>query len=402
MLEQLGVREERPLVETVAGLVKRLPGATRVWRRIKHGTPVWVSPLPVTKARDRGRLTTDPEAVLAQYRASEVTAEPDDFVLYRIIGNDLPPRHEVGQARRNLAFILEHEPTFPQCEKRFVVNRIVDPDEERKILDLLEQAGVSYFRIPFRWEEYAQVPWDLVGVPRRYMPGSRRHRWLREDEQERVRATFYRHKNNYVMNNNGARNAALSEGRSLAKWVMPWDGNCFLTEKGFEDLRQAVRTRPWVPYLLVRMVRLEKNQDVFEKDIWSETFEEPQIVFRRDAATCFDPAFPYGQRPKVELLWRLGVPGAWDAWGIEPWDLPCPGYHADAGAYGWAGWVVRLAAALAEESAGSATATERMLVRTQAIVDLLRHLDRRTEAWGGGEHVKDECGWLYSAEGITR
>jgi hypothetical protein len=385
MLEKLGVHEERRPVETLAGFVKRVPGTTRVWRWIKHGTPVWVSPLPVAQARDRGRPSTDPQAVLAKYRASEVTAEPDDFVLYRIIGNDLPPRHELGQARRNLAFILEHEPTFPQCEKRFVVNRIVDRHEEEKILDLLEQADASYFRIPFRWEEYAHVPWDFTGVPRRYAPGSRRHRWLREDEQERAYARFYRHKNNYVMNNNGARNAALAEGRTVAKWIMPWDGNCFLTETAFEEIQETVQTRADVPYWLVRMVRVEENQEAFRSHESFEAFEEPQIFFRRDAALSFDEAFPYGHRPKVELLWRLGVPGPWEEWGIAPWDLPCPDYHADAGAYGWVGWVARLAAAPPGEGAVAASGTDRMLTRTRGIVEALQDLDRR----GGPREVQE-------------
>jgi hypothetical protein len=200
---------------------------------------------------------------------------------------------------------------------------------------------------------------------------------LREDEQDRVGARLYRHKNNYVMNNNGARNAALRQGRSLAKWVMPWDGNCFLTEGAFEELREAVRRRPWIPYVLVRMVRLKKNEDVFKTNGWSEALEEPQVMFRRDAAMSFDPAFPYGRRPKVELLWRLGVPGPWDAWGVEPWDLPCPGYHVDAGAYDRTSWVARLTAAPTDDAAGPLTARDRMLTRTQAIISFLKWLDSR-------------------------
>lgn len=106
------------------------------------------------------------------------------------------PRHENGQAGRNLSFILEHEPDLPRCEKRFIVNRIVDVDEETKIVGLLEQAGATYFRIPFRWEAYTQASMDVTGVPERYRPNSKRYCWLRTDERERVRARLYRHKNN--------------------------------------------------------------------------------------------------------------------------------------------------------------------------------------------------------------
>jgi hypothetical protein len=349
---------------------------------MKDGTPVWVPPVPVARAGDRSSPDTDHHSALARYQASAVTDEPDDFVLYRIIGNDLPPRHEGGQARRNLAFILEHEPDLPGCEKRFVLNRIVDAEEERQVLALLEQAGVGHFRIPFSWQEYARSPFDAAGVPRRYAPHSKRFGRLRQDQQARVRARLYRHKNNYAMNNNGARNAALEDGRSIAKWVMPWDGNCFLTRSAYDELRDAVRARPHVPYLLVRMVRLEENCEAFHADIAARPREEPQVVFRRDAAMGFDPGFPYGRRPKVELLWRLGVPGPWDDWGVEPWDLPCPGYHEDAGAFEWAGWVARLAAAPNGDGWAPVGATERMQTRTQAIVDFLKRLDRRVEVSG--------------------
>lgn len=373
------------LVSPLQEVVKRIPGSKRVTRRIRDGTPLWVSLISVSKACDRGGSPIEPDAVLARYRASPVTREHDDFVLYRIIGNDLPPRHEVGQARRNLAFILEHEPDLPRCEKRFVVNRIVDKEEERQIVALLEEAGVTYFRIPFELQEYAQAPFDVEGVPERYRPDSKRYARLHEDQQIRVQARLYRHKNNYTMNNNGARNAALKDGKEVAKWVMPWDGNCFLLQRGYEEIRETVAAHPDLPYLLVPMVRLDQNQQAFQAGIDLGVVEEPQVVFRRDAALPFDEGFPYGRRPKVELLWRLGVPGPWDEWGIEPWDLPCPGYDVDAGAFAWAGWVARLVAAPNGEGSAPQSARERTQARTQAIVDFLKWLDRRADVPGLGD-----------------
>ena len=59
------------------------------------------------------------------YRHSEQTGVPltssFEFVLFRSIGNDLPPRHEVGQTYRNVKFILENEKDFPGLEKRWCV-----------------------------------------------------------------------------------------------------------------------------------------------------------------------------------------------------------------------------------------------------------------------------------------
>jgi len=184
-----------------------------------------------------------------QYRKSPLSKQADSFVLYRIIGNDLVPRHRKGQSRDNLRFILENEPDFPNCEKRFVINRIVDSKEEEEIIGLLEEAGYAYLRIPFRLEEYRKLAWDVQGVPLKYAPFTRRFSTLSPAEQLRLLMRVYRYKNNYVMNNNGARNAALTEGRHLAKWVLPWDGNCFITQKAWQKISEAICSYPTFPIL---------------------------------------------------------------------------------------------------------------------------------------------------------
>jgi hypothetical protein len=291
----------------------------------------------------------------------------------------LPLRHEKGQTRRNLEFILQNEPQFPGCEKRFILNRIVDPGEERAIMDLLNQAQVRYTRIPFQWEQYATTYLDIRGVPQQHLPGSWRYRWLHIDEKERIQARLYRYKNNYAMNNNGARNLALREGRARAKWIMPWDGNCFLTHEGFQEIHNTIAASPHIPYFLINLLRVHDNFKVFGRPTNhssnSAKLEEPQLIFRQDAQTEFNTAYPYGRRPKVELLWRLAVPGPWDYWGIEPWDLPCPAYDPDAGAYAWAGTVLRLATAPTSQSNSPAQDERRSKVRTRAILHFLDYLD---------------------------
>src|SRR5690606_6324998 len=79
------------------------------------------------------------EQLKAEYKEKGLDQLPDTFVLYRIIGNDLYPRHKKGQSRENLQFILENEPQLDGCEKRWVVNRIIDKDEERAIIELLKK-----------------------------------------------------------------------------------------------------------------------------------------------------------------------------------------------------------------------------------------------------------------------
>lgn len=359
-------------------LVSLVPGAVWARRRLLASGFAPRERVPLDRPSLRRRPPApDPAQLRSAYLAGPVSAMPDTFVLYRIIGNDLPPRHARGQCRENLAFILAHEPELPGCEKRFVVNRIVDAEEDRAVIALLEKAGMRYIHIPFDEATYRGMPWDIEGVPARYAPWSNRFSRLSESEQGRILMRLYRHKNNYVMNNNGARNAALREGRAIAKWVLPWDGNCFVTASAWSEIRAAVLAMPEQPYFTVPMARITDNTMLFDPDHRPRAAEEPQILFRCDASEEFDTDYPYGRRPKVELLWRLGVPGPWDDWAIEPWDLPCPSYAADAGVCAGAGWVARLFSGRTtlEEDRGKAGATDRGLARVEAICTLLDRLD---------------------------
>ncbi|TQE98429.1 MAG: alginate lyase family protein [Spiribacter salinus] len=331
------------------------------------------TPLPA----DRGTPPTiDATQLRLEYEQSAVRNEPNTFVLYRIIGNDLTPRHAHGQSRRNLEFILHNEPALERCHKRWIVNRIVDPDEEKAICSVLEQHNQDYLRIPFEPNEYEQCPWDLEGLPVAVMTYKCNQYKLSSQAHERLRYRLYRHKINYTINNNGARNAALRDGRSRAKWVLPWDGNCFLTSKAWSEILASVEGSPWLPYFLVPMARILDNSDLLRDDFRPYANEEPQILFRRDAREEFDEAHPYGRRPKVELFWRLGVPGPWDNWPIEPWDLPYPAFCADAQKYGWAGWVTRLSSGQEDlETHAQGTIAKRGIARIQAVTHLLDDLD---------------------------
>ncbi|MEW5251334.1 alginate lyase family protein [Microbulbifer sp. 2201CG32-9] len=299
------------------------------------------------------------------------------FVLYRIIGNDLVPRHEKGQSRRNLEFILRHEEDLEGCEKRFVVNRIVDSDEERHIIALLEEAGLPYLHIPFSWAEYQKTGWDVQDIPIEFAPFSRNFEKLSPSSRGSILMRQYRHKNNYVMNNNGARNAALESGKVHAKWVLPWDGNCFLTVHAWDKIRQLVIAHGSIPYHIVPMARIVDNDELLDPTFRPNAIEEPQVIFRADSSEVFDSEYPYGRRSKVEFFWRIGYPGKWDNWPIELWDLPCPEYSPDTGRYAEGGWVARLYSGKAELEKGRDRKAwiGRGEARTEAIASMLDMLD---------------------------
>ncbi|MFW6334408.1 MAG: alginate lyase family protein [Desulfosalsimonas sp.] len=359
--------------------IKYIPGSRPLYQYAKRVLGI-TSPsgrsAPVTILNRGRRPRPDLEKLQAEYQKSPLYSEPDTFVLYRIIGNDLVPRHRRGQSRENLKFILKNEPSFPDCEKRFIINRITKPHEEKAIISMLKDAGYAFTRIPFDPGEYKTIPWDIHGVPHEYVPYTKRFASLAPAEQNRLLMRLYRHKNNYVMNNNGARNTALKEGRKLAKWVLPFDGNCFITQKAWQNIAESVKSKPYIPYFTVPMTRVTDNSRLLDPQFSPEPAEEPQVLFRRNATLWFNEEFFYGRRPKVEILWRLGVPGKWDEWFFEPWDLPAPEYSDQAGCYSRAGWVARLNSGQIQLEANTQQVLiDRGLARNQAISSFLDQLD---------------------------
>ncbi|WP_204352615.1 alginate lyase family protein [Salinicola halophilus] len=319
------------------------------------------------------------------------------FVLYRIIGNDLEPRHARGQSRANLRFILENEPSLDGCEKRFIVNRIVNSQEHAAIIELLESYGQTYIDIPFVLSTYAATPWDFEGLPSAGFTRSEDFQALSEAERGRVMMRLYRFRNLYVMNNNGARNVALDEGREIADWVLPWDGNCFVTASAWADIRRDITAHADRRYHVVPMARITDNQQLLDDGFAPAAAEEPQIAFRHDAGERFDERHPYGRRPKVELLWRLGVPGRWDRWKIEPWDLECPPYAAEAGQFGTAGWIARLESGQSHLEVGASRGlVDRGVARVEAVTGLLDRLDAQWIA----SHQTGRAPLFYAEEAL--
>jgi hypothetical protein len=75
-------------------------------------------------------------------------------------------------------------------------------------------------------------------------------------------------------------------------------------------------------------------------------FSFDKIIFRHDAVERFNEDFRYGRNPKIEMLWRLRVPGPWLKWPkVGLFELEQKTYvsqdvrHSEVPS---AGWVARL------------------------------------------------------------
>lgn len=299
--------------------------------------------------------------------------KPYKYALLRILGNDLPFRHNENQTLTNLEFMLEHEKEFDDCVKIWVLNRIIDESKKQAIINLLERYRKRYVDIPYSASELKEVPFCYEDLPVDHFKLTPEFSKLSDRSKTIVDAVIFKHKNNYIMNNNGARNAALAEGVKMADWVFPWDGNCFITEQAWESITSTLKARSDVPYHIVPMDRLMDNEAVVARDYLPNPVEEPQIVFRADAELSFDEKFMYGFKPKVDLLKRLGVPGIWSNWNtLYPWKRHSVQYDKNTYNFVWNGWVARL---FSGDQGLELNLVDRGINRERGIVEFIRTND---------------------------
>ena len=97
-------------------LVSQIPGTVCLYhflQRLRRPEKV------VRVSLDRGSYPVVSFSNLKEkYLQSPLSNEPDIFVLYRIIGNDLAPRHRKGQSRENLRFRTKKKPLCACWNKR--------------------------------------------------------------------------------------------------------------------------------------------------------------------------------------------------------------------------------------------------------------------------------------------
>lgn len=218
------------------------------------------------------------------------------FHIWRILGNDLPPRHAETQTQDNLDFILQHESRFEGCEKKFLLNRIVDKDKENRFLAQLREAGYAVEVIPHDKKEFLS----------------------RSSMQDRL---------HYVTNVNAARNHcvdfSLSEGADV---VCPMDGGMFFTNGGWQAFQTIAEENKNDGFFAFPTWRLVAYEDVLDEIIpqfksmynFGETtsygLTELQLAVTKHADKKFNEDLLYGRADKVELLYRLGLLGLWDHW----------------------------------------------------------------------------------------
>lgn len=274
--------------------------------------------------------------------AQSQASDSGEIVLLRILGNDLQPRHGPAQTIHNVKFILQHEKNFSSLRKIWVLNRITDARLQSHLLSTLKEAGHEVIVIPFNAEHFARILPDFSHFGAQDFGPLLSGQILDDNKYILLLDHAYHGQNKYLMNVNGARNLALEHVASNSKWIMPWDGNCFLHQRAWEEISSSISNVTNEKYIIVPMERVIQNESLLDENFTCEALEEPQLILKSDVLERFDEDLRYGRYSKVELLRRVAFPGIWDSWDFQPWESKQWRLSTDAGRWLKAGWVARL------------------------------------------------------------
>lgn len=252
------------------------------------------------------------------------TMERIPFILYRIIGNPLPPRHDSEDTYSLLRLILENEPDFPGCEKRWILNRFTDHALEERCGSLIESHGQKLHCIPFPEADLRDAFFDYSGLPPYTRDFSTRVDNPSSGMEVLAAEWITRHKSRVLININGARNEALRLGVPEGRWILPLDGWSYFTPDAWKEFTTGIEASPDARYAVIPLVRMTRQGLPTPAEERLPADDEPQLAFRHDAPDRFDDRLRYGNRNKTELLDRLGYEGFWTPYRAAPWEQSEP------------------------------------------------------------------------------
>ncbi|MEB3318927.1 MAG: alginate lyase family protein [Cyanobacteriota bacterium] len=310
---------------------------------------------------------------------------PPLAILTRILGNDGAPLRPPGTTLGQLRFLLEHEPQHPGLEKRWLLHRIADPGQRQALVDLLERHQQIWSELPFEASEYAACWTDNGSVPREHHPWNPAFKGLSQEEQARVIDYLARRKSLYLFNRNLARNHLLQQEAAEARWLFPWDGDCFLTPQAWEVIRPLLDL-PQLTYLAVPTAEVEDCQRLLAPlDAPPLDPAGPQLGFASGALGRFHPDLREGAGAGVDLPRRLalGVPARVGIGSPCPWEAVDVTPVADRAQLVQAGWTYRLPP-LAVDDPVSGRQTIRLVARRTDMRLVSEALERQPlRCWTG-------------------
>ena len=252
------------------------------------------------------------------YQIKKNDSHDYEFIILRIIGNDLPPLHDKEQSINNITYILQNEVIEDNSLRVWILNRIISKSKLIKIKNLLDQNNEKYYEIEFIPQDFIKQSFSDFDGSNFIFQNSKAYYNLEKGLKNKLLNLIIKNHNKYLMNNNGARNFALQLGKKLkGKWIFPLDGNIYIDPKNWSEICKDSKKEGF-NYMFLPMARVSNKSDL-EKNKNLYFNEEPQIAFKFDSQLSFDEKYVYGSRPKIELLQRLLII---DLWGSIRANIP--------------------------------------------------------------------------------
>jgi len=181
--------------------------------------------------------------------------------VWRILGNEMPPRDTEGGRIAVLKKILDDEVPLRGAERWWLLNRILDDKHRQQTMDLLSEYNQPFVVVPFEKSLHPSV-------------------------------TVMRGAGVAI---NSARNTAIAIGHGIAPWSVVLDGDCFFAgEDDWEEILCAMSIHR-TDYLSIPHVRSGCTK-----------LGEPMLAFHRDAELRFDESLLFGDLDKLQLCFALG------------------------------------------------------------------------------------------------
>ena len=138
---------------------------------------------------------------------------------------------------------MDTEPDLEGLEKRWIINKIVNETEKQRIEDLLIQYNQKYVTLSLDYDELLRrtnIHYDgdyLYLDSVRYVHDTKRGELANALFLESIIEHMYRDRNNFVINNNGVRNAMIENGvKEGFKYILAFDGNCYITPSAWKEV----------------------------------------------------------------------------------------------------------------------------------------------------------------------
>jgi hypothetical protein len=199
------------------------------------------------------------------------------YSIFRILGNETPPRDEPDARLRVLEFILDNEPEFPNATKCWIVNCVHDRERREHICRMLAERNMYYVIVPIWRQKYLEA----------------------KSRAEKI---------TQVVGINRARNLAIRHGQLLSEFTMVLDGDCFFSQPLWDNITGEIKADQ----------KVNRSRKFYSTPSSRATFDhartssepmqlaEPMLIFRHDSDRFFDENLPFGEGDKLRLLYELG------------------------------------------------------------------------------------------------